>query len=455
MHFDLVVKYSHGDVPAHMEAGSGKRPVLWAVYSAPVYRDSGTADARTATAAMAAAVPTNRIIERQKNPIINPRSRHYIMRWLVPVWRLGDALDWMAGKLLYWLRFLNIPFVIILVWLGWLAARLVFPADISAAGCSGIIGVFSTKRVLFHSKRCSVAYLFRPAFICLIRLCGWTFRPSGWASSPDWRSPPRFWSSRATCRCCWRIGDGRCSGSWQLFQAGEIVVALPMLASVAVCAILPAGALDVLVQKYFGSLTGSELKIRQPGLDTQTFRRMVASSHFHRLRFLGFYPAAGGDILAGRNCLASPAARLPRHQRHLHRAVFQFPRPRGGTVLLPAASRCDPAATSGAWLGLFVAPLSWRFLAFLSIIYDFHDCRLSVTRTSVFHLGPIDARRVDSVSAAVRLSDSIGSGLGSRSISGLRSARAGRVDLFHARWLRSSRLAGFLRRIQLVSHVKL
>ena len=44
-------------------------------------------------------------------------------------WRLGRLLTLDGLQLLYWLRFLNVPLVAALVWLGWLAARNVFPEN--------------------------------------------------------------------------------------------------------------------------------------------------------------------------------------------------------------------------------------------------------------------------------------------------------------------------------------
>jgi len=45
-------------------------------------------------------------------------------------WRLGKLLNLDGGQLLYWLRFLNVPLIFVLVWLGWVAARSIFPENI-------------------------------------------------------------------------------------------------------------------------------------------------------------------------------------------------------------------------------------------------------------------------------------------------------------------------------------
>ncbi len=42
-------------------------------------------------------------------------------------WHVGHLIGFTHGRLLYWVRFLNILIVVALVWLAWTAARLVFP----------------------------------------------------------------------------------------------------------------------------------------------------------------------------------------------------------------------------------------------------------------------------------------------------------------------------------------
>ena len=44
-------------------------------------------------------------------------------------WRLGKIFGFDGGRLLYWLRFLNVPVIVALVWLGGLAARKIFPEN--------------------------------------------------------------------------------------------------------------------------------------------------------------------------------------------------------------------------------------------------------------------------------------------------------------------------------------
>ena len=68
-------------------------------------------------------------------------------------WRLGKWCGFHDGFLLYWLRFLNVFFVAVLVWLGFVAARMVFPGKpVFAARRAGVDRVHAADGILLDPK---------------------------------------------------------------------------------------------------------------------------------------------------------------------------------------------------------------------------------------------------------------------------------------------------------------
>ena len=148
----------------------------------------------------------------------------------------------------------------------------------------------------------------------------------------------------------------------------------------------------------FGDFTGSAAKIQMLGWTLKPFGEWWHHPIFTPHGFWIFISGADGDFLAGGIFLARPAAGIAGGGRYLCGFVRRFCC--RGRVALPFAA---PAARTGPqrqalWLGFWSFIAVVAFLGFLSIIYDFRDCVRPVARTSVFHIGPADSRRADSVS---------------------------------------------------------
>jgi hypothetical protein len=86
-------------------------------------------------------------------------------------WRAGKLCGFHGGFLLYWLRFLNLVFVALLVWLGYVAARLVFPGErFLRLGVPAVLAFFP--QTAFYSIQNDVLspVCFGAAFILLVQL---------------------------------------------------------------------------------------------------------------------------------------------------------------------------------------------------------------------------------------------------------------------------------------------
>jgi hypothetical protein len=136
-HVDLVMKYARGQVPRDLGHYSSESAYYFSLYGTPEYFtapqqfNNGTfpppnwtlpAELRDAVVDKAAAWWENNENHESGEP---PLYYAVAGLWL----NLGRAVGLTGGWLLYWIRFLNVFVAAILVWLGFVAAKLVFPDE--------------------------------------------------------------------------------------------------------------------------------------------------------------------------------------------------------------------------------------------------------------------------------------------------------------------------------------
>jgi hypothetical protein len=136
-HFDLVLKYSHGDVPRRIESISADSAAFLALMNCHAY--FGTPDqypggvfpppAWTLPADQSAQDIAARSAnwQTQENYEVSQAPLYYTLAGIW--WHIGGWIGFHDGRLVYWLRFLNIGLVSALVWLAYITARLVFPVN--------------------------------------------------------------------------------------------------------------------------------------------------------------------------------------------------------------------------------------------------------------------------------------------------------------------------------------
>jgi len=136
-HFDLVMKYARGQVPRDLGHYSSESAHYLSLYGTPEYFatpeqfNTGTFPAPTWTlpAAQRDAMvdQTSAWWENNENHESGEPPLYYLVAglWL----NLGRAVGVTGGWLLYWIRFLNVFVAALLVWLGFVAAKLVFPEE--------------------------------------------------------------------------------------------------------------------------------------------------------------------------------------------------------------------------------------------------------------------------------------------------------------------------------------
>src|SRR5436190_4457825 len=136
-HVDLVMKYARGQVPRDLGHYSSESASYFSLYGTPEYFtapqqfNTGTFPPPNWTLS---AEQRDAVVDRvagwwQENQ--NHESGEPPLYYAVAgLWlNLGRAFGLTGGWLLYWGRFLNVLVAAILVWLGFVAAKLVFPNE--------------------------------------------------------------------------------------------------------------------------------------------------------------------------------------------------------------------------------------------------------------------------------------------------------------------------------------
>ncbi|HEX3626837.1 MAG TPA: DUF2142 domain-containing protein [Verrucomicrobiae bacterium] len=135
MHFDLVMRYAHGEVPGQIELISTNAGVYMGLMSSHEFYEPANAFPGNQFPAPIWTLPAEQmqpvwaarsgIWQTEYNYEVSQPPLYYALAgaW----WHMGGWLGLEGGRLVYWLRFLNVLLVSALVWLAYATARLVFP----------------------------------------------------------------------------------------------------------------------------------------------------------------------------------------------------------------------------------------------------------------------------------------------------------------------------------------
>lgn len=378
-HFDLVVKYSHGNIPRRLEPMSaesaqyivayGTLEFLGDFHGQPVPPPPWTQPAEKVRQELF----VNESVWRK---VINWEAAQQPLYYALAGawWNLGQWLGLEGGNLLYWLRFLNIFFVAALVWLGHLAARMIFPErKLLRLGVPALLA-FMPQSAFYSIENDVLSPLcFGAAFICLIKFL--------LADTPDIRLGT-FTGLALALTFLAKISNSpllAVSGifialkMWRLLKENKMRAAAPGVLALAICAgFLICGWLAWC--KYaFGNFTGSSAKI---ALLNWTLKPLGEWWHHPIFTPHGFWIFLSGlmatfwqgELLWHHQPLASPVADMV---YAIASIVFVGV---AAVTLLSRRAISTETQRQALWFGLGCCIASVAFLGFLSIIYDFGDC---------------------------------------------------------------------------------
>jgi hypothetical protein len=269
LHFDLVMRYSLGRVPRTFDLLS-KESLDWIVpyaspefiqtpdqfpegkFPPPLWKQSG-AEAEEVMAVTRAGWSTEINFESSQPPL------YYSLEavWL----RLGQRLGLTGIESLYWIRFLNVPLIALLVWLGYVAARTIEPEHLELRIGVPLLLALIPQDVFYSVNNDVLSPVCVGAlFLCVLR---W-LRPE----------PRALWLGICTGLAVAATYLTKLANLPLLSVALIVIVAtllpiaqqksggrLAAFAALLLCAALPIGAWMMWTKYNFGGVTGSTTKI--------------------------------------------------------------------------------------------------------------------------------------------------------------------------------------------------
>jgi hypothetical protein len=382
IHFDLAVKWSQGHVLRALEPVSTEAVHYIVLYGSPEYVGipSNSPDGqfapppwkqplekvRPALIAKTAAWRTVTNYEASQPPL------YYTLAGLW--WHLGKVCGFHDGFLLYWVRFLNVFFVMALVWLGFVAARMVFLENLFLRLGVPALLAFLPQTAFYSIQNDVLSPLcFGAAFILLVRWLQAELPGVSLGMFTGLALAATFLTKISNVPLLAVSGVAVLLKTWQLLRAEKLRAAKPAILSLAICAGLPMVLWLAWCKIAFGDFTGSEAKIQFLGWTHKPFAEWWHHPIFTLHGFWVFLSGNlatlwQGEILWHRKPLAFPTV-------DLFYAILSI-----GLILLTlvALSR-RPAVTTTSqsqalWFAFGCLTATLAFFGFLSIIYDFQDC---------------------------------------------------------------------------------
>jgi hypothetical protein len=380
-HFDLVVKYSHGHPPRGMEPTAkesmqyiviyGSQEFIWPPETFP----DGKFPPPPWTQPLEKITPILQAREAKWQSANHESAQPPLYYALAGFWwNVGKCLGFEGGRLLYWLRFLNILFVVALVWLGHATAREIFPENFFLRLGVPALLAFMPQTAFYSINNDVLSPLcFGAAFLCVVRLLRAEIPGARLGIFTGLALAATFLTKIANLpllAAAFAVVFFKIS---RLVKSGKLRASLPSLTSLFLCAMLPMAMWIAWTKYNFGDFTGTAAKIQFLGWTRKPF-----AEWFHHPIFTphGFWVFIHdllstfwqGEFLWHRQPLALPSVSLIYVILTFILASFAV------ANLLAKFKSTVPPQRETLWLGLacFVGVIA--FSGFLSIIYDFHGC---------------------------------------------------------------------------------
>jgi hypothetical protein len=379
-HVDLVIKYSRGNIPRGIEAFSSEAAVYFVVYSTPEYL-----------------LPPDQYVGEYRAPAwtFSPQEMRDLMNNEVPVWEtlanyesgepplyyalagawfdLGHFCGLRGLVSLYWIRFLNVLFAIVLVWLGYEAGRALFPEQqFAAIGVVTLLAIWPQTSFYSVQSDSLSPITFGITFIGLIKLLR-AERPKIWVAA--WIGV----SVAATCLVktanlplVFISVAAVIFKSIQLTRTGTWQRGLSIFAMLVISCALPLGIWFAWNLNHFGDLTATASKVRLLNWTRKPFGEWWSHPIFTWHGILQFWPDLiksfwRGEFTWYRQPLASPFADA------VYTIMTTIVVLAIVWLLLRKRARLGEQRFV-LWLGLLSFLSLVAFLAVLSISFDFDNC---------------------------------------------------------------------------------
>lgn len=392
-HFDLVVRYSHGQLPRGLPPMGKEASLYLLTYSSPEYAGlarefpgghfpipawtqpmiNQTAWRKTAFAQAATNWETMRKMPVWTNYQASQPPLYYMLAGLW--WRAGQWLGETGLGLVYWLRFLNVVFVAGLVWIGHYAAREIFPDQkFFTLGVPALIAFAPVQAFYSIQNDVLSPVCFGLAFIGLARW--WKAEvPRAWLGAATGLSLAATYLAKLTNTPFLAVSGGviflKCL---QFVKKRTLQRSMPALVPLVFCAALPILAWMAWMKIAFGDFTGSAEKLRFITWTIKPFHEWWHHPLFTPRGFWMFISELaysfwqGSEIHWHANQMDLPAVDAVYVILTLAFLLFALM-----TLLLRRASLGD-FQRQAMWFCFCCLAAGSIFLGYLSIIYNFGMC---------------------------------------------------------------------------------
>jgi Predicted membrane protein (DUF2142) len=394
-HFDLVLKYSHGFVPRKLDPASvemsnyvmrygsleynlkpPQRPLKSPVSAAPEHaKDNGNRIYARPDSAEAIQTKATVLWGVNTQSLNHESSQAPLYYTLAALWlRLGQLLGMSGAGLLYWIRFLNVFLAGALVWLGFVAARLIFPEDrFVRLGVPVLLTVlpqdifYSIQNDVLSPLCCGMA------FIGSVRWLRTDVPSAKLALGTGLSLAAAYLNKISNLPLVAVAALALLIHAWCLSRSGKLAAASSAFALLLVSAALPIMCWTAWNVHNFGDLTGSGPKIRMLGWTRKPVSQWLnhpiftlrGSSYFWSELMASFWR---GEFVWGMKRLALPAADVFYWSSSIILLGAAM------MVLFPRFALASKPQRDALWVALSTFAASVAYLVLLSVAFDYGGC---------------------------------------------------------------------------------
>lgn len=392
-HFDLVVRYSHAQLPRHLPPMGREASLYLLTYASPEYMGLArnfpgghfpipswtqisldqSAWRETAFAQAETNWETIKKMPVWTNYQASQPPLYYALAGLW--WRAGQWLGFAGLRLVYWLRFLDVVFVAALVWIGYYAAREVFPEQkLFTLGVPALIAFAPVQAFYSIQNDVLSPVCFGIVFVCLARLWKTEVLSAGLGVATGLSLAATYLVKLTNTPLIVISGVVVVLKILQMGRSGTLRRSILALVLLLFCAVLPMAGWTAWEKIAFGDFSGSAEKLR---FITWTIKPFHEWWHHPIFTLQGFWIFIselaysfwqGGEIRWHANQMDLPAADTVYVILTLAFVIF---------ALLNLSLRRFPMSDfqrCAIWFCLCCIVAGSLFLAYLSIIYDFGMC---------------------------------------------------------------------------------
>ena len=379
-HVDLVVKYAHSNPPHTIEPFFADAAHYFAVYSSPEYfvtpeqYDGGQyppptwklpPDERERVLSKEVPFWESRINHESGEPPL-----YYAIggAWL----NIGTAFSLRGFALLYWVRFLNVAFAVALVWLGYKAARVVFPdQQFPALATATLLAIWPQSSFYSIQGDSLSPVLFAVAFIALANLLQRERPTIALSIGLGLALAATCLVKTANLPLLFVVAFGVIYKTTQLAQKKMTQRALAIFGAFVTSVAVPLGIWLAWNQNHFGDLTATKSKIEILGWTAKPFAEWWSHPIFSLHGLKEFWPELIASFWRGEF--------IWHHERMAtwwNDAFYWTASTIGLAIALISLlkSRQSGSNRNSLWFALLSFASLIGFLVLLSIRFDFGHC---------------------------------------------------------------------------------